>query len=154
MAQWASFPLSMLHSHKWNSSYALHKPHDQEELQGITHHYILYSNCLFIYFIYQKIVHTIMTQSQTVTDSHKQELTFLCSEVYRTSSHKYIKLAIAKSKVTIFIMQPNDIMMGCRVFRMPFRMAYQIGGSWASPNDLGACRDWIHKNKVSLGHNS
>ena len=29
----------------------LHKPHDQKELQGITHHYILYSNHLFIYFI-------------------------------------------------------------------------------------------------------
>ena len=36
---------------KGNFCYALHKPHDQKELQGITHHYILYSIHLFIYFI-------------------------------------------------------------------------------------------------------
>ena len=47
----ASFILIVLHSRKENFSYALHKPHEQEELQGITHHYILYSNHLFIYFI-------------------------------------------------------------------------------------------------------
>ena len=34
-----------------HNSYALHKPHEQKELQGITHHYILYSNHSFIYFI-------------------------------------------------------------------------------------------------------
>ena len=61
----------MLHSRKENFSYALHKPHEQEELQGITHHYILYSNNLFIYSIQQKIMDVTMTQSQTVTDSHK-----------------------------------------------------------------------------------
>ena len=27
------------------------EPHEQEELQGITHHYILYSNHQFVYFI-------------------------------------------------------------------------------------------------------
>ena len=31
----------MLHSRKENLSYALHKPHEQEELQEITHYYIL-----------------------------------------------------------------------------------------------------------------
>ena len=46
-----SFTLIMLHLRKENFSYALHKPHEQEELQGITHHYIFYSNHLFIYFI-------------------------------------------------------------------------------------------------------
>ena len=51
----------MLHSQKGNSSHALHRPHDQEVLQGITHHYILNSNCLFIYFIEQKIVDAMMT---------------------------------------------------------------------------------------------
>ena len=30
----------MLHSRKENFSFALRKPHEQEELQGITHHYI------------------------------------------------------------------------------------------------------------------
>ena len=69
---------------KGNFSYALHKPHDQKELQGITHHYILYSNHLFIYFIQQKIMDVTMTQSQTFTDSHKREMVFLCTELYRT----------------------------------------------------------------------
>ena len=46
-------------------------PHEQKELQGITHHYILYSNPLFIYLIEQKIVDVMMTQSWTFTDSHK-----------------------------------------------------------------------------------
>ena len=63
----------MLHSQKRNFNYALHKPHNQEELQGITHHHILYSNCLFIYFIQEKIVDAMKTQSQTTTDGHKQE---------------------------------------------------------------------------------
>ena len=72
----------MLHSRKENFSYALHKPHEQEELQGITHHYILYSNHSFIYFIQQKIMDVMMTQSQTFTDSHKREMVFLCTELY------------------------------------------------------------------------
>ena len=64
-----------------------------------------------------------MTQSQTVTDSHKQELMFLCTEAYRTSSHEYIKMTVAKTKVTIFLMQPNNVVMGCQVFKVPFQMA-------------------------------
>ena len=39
----------------------------------ITHHYILYSNHLFIYFIQQKIMDVMMTRSQTFTDSHNRE---------------------------------------------------------------------------------
>ena len=69
----------MLHSQKGNFNYALHKPHEQKELQGITHHYILYSNHSFICFIQQKIVDVMMTRSQTFTDSHKQEMVFLCT---------------------------------------------------------------------------
>ena len=45
-----SLQLCFIHE-KGIISYALHKPHDQKELQGITHHYILYSKLLFIYFI-------------------------------------------------------------------------------------------------------
>ena len=45
-----SLLLCFIHE-KGNFNYALHNPHDQKELQGITHHYILYSNHLFIYFI-------------------------------------------------------------------------------------------------------
>ena len=79
-----SLKLCFIHE-KGNFSYALHKSHDQEELQGITHHYILYGNHLFIYFIKQKIMDVMVTQSQTSTDSHKQEMVFLCTELYRTS---------------------------------------------------------------------
>ena len=46
-------------------------------------------------------------------------------------------MTVAKTTVTIFLMQPKNVMMGCRVFKVPFRMGYQIGGSWASPNDRG-----------------
>ena len=80
-----------VHSHKLcfinkkgNFNYGLHKPHKQKELQGITHHYIWYSNHLFIYFILQKIMDVMMTWSQTFTDSHKQEMVFLCTALYRT----------------------------------------------------------------------
>ena len=45
-----SLQLCSIHE-KQNFSYALHNPHEQKELQGITHHYILYSNHSFIYFI-------------------------------------------------------------------------------------------------------
>ena len=48
IAPWASFTLIMLHSRKGNFSYALHKPHEQEELQGITHHYF----CKVIIYLY------------------------------------------------------------------------------------------------------
>ena len=79
-----------------------------------------------------------MTQSQTVTVRHKQELVFLCIEVYRTPSHKYIKMTVTKTNATISLTQPNDISMGCKVFEVLFWMAYQSDGSQASPNDLGS----------------
>ena len=66
----------------------------------------------------------MMTQSQTVTHSHKQELVFLCTEVYRTPRHKYIKMTMTKANATISLMQPNDVLM-----EVPFWMAYQIDGS-------------------------
>ena len=50
-------------------NYALHKPHEQKELQGITHHYILYSNHLFIYFI---LAENYGCHDDTVTDIHRQ----------------------------------------------------------------------------------
>ena len=57
---------------------------------------------------------------ETVINSHKQELMFLCTEVYRTSSHEYTKMTVAKTKVTIFLMQPNDVSMTFKVFKVPF----------------------------------
>ena len=61
----------------------------------------------------------MMTQSQMATSKN---LVF-----FGTLSHKYIEMPIPKTKLKIFIMQPNDVMTGCKVFRMPFQMAYQIG---------------------------
>ena len=59
----------MLHSQKENFSYALHKPHEQEELKGITHHYILYSNHLFFIF---HLTENYGCHNDTVTDIHRQ----------------------------------------------------------------------------------
>ena len=59
----------------------------------------------------------------------------LCTAVYRTPSHKYIKMTVTKTYATISLMQPNDVSLGCKVFKFPFRMAYQFGGSQASPYD-------------------
>ena len=58
----------MLHSQKENFSYDLHKPHEQEELQGITHHYILYSNHSFIFHFTENYG----CHDDTVTDIHRQ----------------------------------------------------------------------------------
>ena len=68
---------------KGKFNYALDRPHEQKELQRITHHYILYSNHLFIYFIKLKIMDVMVTRSQKSTDSHKREMAFLCTELYR-----------------------------------------------------------------------
>ena len=43
--------IAMHNENKADCNENFSKPHDQKELQGITHHYILYSNHLFIYFI-------------------------------------------------------------------------------------------------------
>ena len=54
-----------------------------------------------------------MTRSQTFTDSHKQEMVFLCTESYTT-------MTVTKTNVTISLTQPNDISLDCQVFRLPF----------------------------------
>ena len=70
----------MLHSRRGNFSYALHMPHEQEELQRITPHYILYSNHLFIYFI---LTENSGCHNDTVTDIHRQSQTRNGVLVYR-----------------------------------------------------------------------
>ena len=45
----------MPHSRKGNFSYALHMPHDQEELQGIPHHYICTVNVYLYILFYKKL---------------------------------------------------------------------------------------------------
>ena len=59
----------MLHSRKENFSYALLKPHEQKELQEITHHYVLYSN-FFIYVFH--LTENYGCHDDTVTDIHRQ----------------------------------------------------------------------------------
>ena len=135
IAQWAPFPLIMLHSQKGNFSYALHKPSRTRRTLKNHSPLYLYSNYLFIYIFNRKLW---TLQSQTMTHSHKQELVFLCTETYRTPSHKYIKMTVTKPNATNSLMQPNDVSLGCKVFKVPFLMAYQFDGSQASPNDLGS----------------
>ena len=109
----------MLHSRKENFGYALHKPHEQEELQGITHHYILYSNHSFVYFIYQKIIDVTMTQSQTFTVTCEKWCS--CVQNYTEHlSHNYTTMTVTKTNATISLTQPNDVSLDCQVFRLPF----------------------------------
>ena len=62
----------------------------------------------------------MMTESQTATDGHKQELGILVYRSAQNTNHTYIKMTIPKTKVAIVIMEQNDVTMGCAVFRMPF----------------------------------
>ena len=63
-----------------------------------------------------------MTQSQTLTDSHKQEMVFLCTELYRTPKSQLhdTTMTVTKTNVTISLTQPNDVSLDCQVFRLPF----------------------------------
>ena len=70
----------MLHSRKGNFIYALHKPHDQKELQGITHLYILYSIHLFSIF---HLTEHCGCHDDTVTDIHRQSQVRIGILVYR-----------------------------------------------------------------------
>ena len=71
----------------------------------------------------------MVTQSQTSTDSHKREMVFLCTELYRTQSHTYPTMTVTKTNVTISLTQPNNVLLDCQVFRLPFWMAWQYYGS-------------------------
>ena len=68
-----------------------------------------------------------MTRSQTFTDSHKQEMVFLCTELYRTP--KFTTMTVTKTNITISLTQPNDVSLDCQVFRLPFWMTQQYYGS-------------------------
>ena len=70
---------------------------------------------LFIFIFY--LTENCGCHNGTVTNSHKQEIGVL---VYRTPSHKYTKMTVTKTTVTISLMQPNDISMDCKVFKVPF----------------------------------
>ena len=65
---------------KKNYSYALHKSHDQEELQGITHHYI----CTVIVFYIFYLTENCGRHDDTVTDSHIQSQARIGVLVYRS----------------------------------------------------------------------
>ena len=64
----------------------------------------------------------MVTWSQRFTDSHKQELVFLCTEY---QSHTYTTMTVTKTNVTISLTQPNDVLLDCQIFRLPFWMAWQ-----------------------------
>ena len=66
-----------------------------------------------------------VTWSQTSTDSHKQEMVFLCTELYRTPKSHMTTMTVTKTNVTISLTQPNDVLLDCQVFRLPFWMAWQ-----------------------------
>ena len=66
-----------------------------------------------------------VTRSQTSTDSHKREMVFLCTELYRTPKSHIHKMTVTKTSVTISLAQPNDVLLDCQVFRLPFWMAWQ-----------------------------
>ena len=76
-------------------------PQKQKELQGITHHYILYSNHSFIYFISQIIMDLMVKghrHSQTVTSEK------WCSCVQNCTEHQsdtYTTMTVTKTNVTI-----------------------------------------------------
>ena len=61
-----------------------------------------------------------MTQSQTFKDSHKQEKVFLCTELREVQSHTYTTMTVTKTNVTISLTQPNDVLLDCQAFRLPF----------------------------------
>ena len=86
----------------------------------------------------------------TVINSHKQELVFMCTEVYRTPSHECTKMTVTKTNITISKMQPNDILMGCKVFKVPFEWHINLMVPGHPQMILGACQDKMHEIKVSL----
>ena len=44
-------------------------------------------------------------------------------------SHTYTMMTVTKTNVTISLTQPNDILLDCQVFRLPFQMAWHYYGS-------------------------
>ena len=86
------------------------------EVQRVTKFGVWTAHIVDIFYLTENCGH----HNDTVTNSHKQELVFLCTEVYRTPSHEYIKMTVTKTNITISPMQPNDVSMGCKVFKVPF----------------------------------
>ena len=88
-----------------------------------------------------------VTWSQRSTDSHKQEMVFLCTELYRTPKSHIHNNDCDQNYHRNFITQPNDISLDCQVFRLPFWMAWQY---YDPKMILGVHRDRMHESKVSL----
>ena len=71
-----------------------------------------------------------MTWSQTFTDSITSEKWCSCVQnCTEHQSHTYTIMTVTKTNVTISLTQPNDILLDCQVFRLPFWMAWQYYGS-------------------------
>ena len=88
-----------------------------------------------------------MTQSQTVTPSHKQELVFLYTGVYRTPSHKYIKMTVTKTNAIISLMQQTMSQWVARYLRCHFEWHINLMAPGHPQMILGACRDRMHEIK-------
>ena len=73
---------------------------------------------LFIYIFYlTENGDIMMTQSQRVTSKNWCSCLQKCAEHQVTSTPK---MTVTKTNVTISLMQPNDVSMGCKVFKVPF----------------------------------
>ena len=71
--------------------------------------------------------------NDTVTDIHRQSQARNGVLVYRivqnNQSHTYTTMIVTKTNVTISLTQPNDVLLDCQVFRLPFWMPWQYYGS-------------------------
>ena len=85
-----------------------------------------------------------------VINSDKQELVFLCTKLYRTSSHECTKVTVSKTKVTIFLMQPMLSQSVARYLRCHFEWHIILVFPGHPQIILGAYRDRMHEIKVSL----
>ena len=59
-------------------------------------------------------------QSQPVTSKNWYSCVQNCTEY---QSHKYIRMTVTNTNITISLTQPNKILLGCKVLKVPFWMA-------------------------------
>ena len=60
-------------------------------------------------------------------------------------------MSVTKTNVTISITQPNDVVLDCQVFRLPFGWHGNIMAPDHPKMILGVHRDRMHESKVSPG---
>ena len=63
-----------------------------------------------------------------VTDIHRQSQArngVLVQNCTEHQIHTYTIMTVTKTNVTISLTQPNDVLLDCQVFKLPFWMAWQ-----------------------------